>query len=82
MNQHAWWVTGLQFTGLGWYIAGAVVLTTLGGVYLDRWVGVSPLFTLLGVLLGTFLAFYGTYKMVVTFMAGQQDSEDGKGRSR
>ena len=37
---------------------------------------------LLGVVLGTFLAFYGTYKMVATFMAGQQDSENGKGRSR
>ena len=80
MNQHAWWVTGLQYLGLGWYIAGAVVLTTLGGVFLDRWVGVSPLFTLLGVLLGTLLAFYGTYKMVVTFIAGQQDPGTGKGR--
>lgn len=80
MNRHPWWMTGLQFVGLGWYIAGAIVLGSLGGVWLDRWAGTTPLFVLLGVLLGTFLAFYGTYKMVASFLTGQRDSQNGKGR--
>lgn len=80
MNQHRWWVTGLQFTGVGWYLAGAIVLGALGGSWLDGWAGTSPLFLLLGLLLGVVLAFYGTYRMVTAFFVGEEESEQGKGR--
>ena len=79
MKQRPWWFTGLQFTGLGWYIAGAIVLPTLGGLWLDKRVGTTPLFLLLGLLLGVILAFYGTYKMAVSFTAGLGGSPKDKG---
>ncbi len=78
MNQRPWWVTGVQFLGLGWYIAIAIVAGTLGGLLLDNWAGTSPILLLLGLLLGVVLAFYGTYRMAVLFMASQEDSEDRK----
>ena len=74
MDQRHWWFTGLQFVGLGWYIALAILAGMAVGLLLDRWAGTSPLFLLLGLVLGVVLAFYGTYRMSITFLAGQMDS--------
>ena len=54
----------LRLLGLGWYVAACIVIGVVGGVALDRLLGLAPLFTLLGVLFGTVAAFYGLYKMV------------------
>jgi F0F1-type ATP synthase assembly protein I len=59
-----------QFTGLGWYIAAAIVAPTLLGVWVDGKVGSAPLFLLLGLLLGVVVAFYGTYKMASGYLGG------------
>ncbi|MBI2916390.1 MAG: AtpZ/AtpI family protein [Chloroflexi bacterium] len=59
------WVWALQFVGVGWYIALCIVLGALGGVWLDRRLGTMPLFSLLGVLGGIVLGFYGLYRMLV-----------------
>ncbi len=67
--------------GIGWYIALAIVAGTLAGHYLDKWVGTSPLFLLLGLLVGVFVAFYGTYRMVMTFLTGQANTGKPKGRN-
>ncbi len=77
MDKRPWWMTGLQFTGIGWYLAAAILGGTFIGVWLDGLAGTKPLFTLLGVLLGITVAFYGTYKMLVTFLAGAGTDEDG-----
>lgn len=54
----------LRLTGLGWYVAACIVIGVVGGVALDKWLGVEPLFTLLGTVLGTVAAFYGLFKMI------------------
>ncbi len=54
----------LRLTGLGWYVATCIVVGVVGGVLLDKWLGLKPLFTLLGILLGTTAAFYGLFKMI------------------
>lgn len=69
----------LQLLGLGWYVALCIVGGVVGGVWLDRVSGLSPLFTLLGVLLGTVAAFYGLYKMVRPLFS--TDSPAGKSDS-
>ena len=79
MNGRPWWVTAAQFTGIGWYMAAAIVLPTLGGVWLDERAGTSPLFILLGILLGVTVAFYGTYRMVASFLTGSRGTDDGEG---
>lgn len=54
----------LRLLGLGWYVATCLVVGVLAGVYLDQRLETRPVFTLLGVILGTFAGFYGLYKMV------------------
>ena len=54
----------LRLLGLGWYIALCIVLGVGGGLWLDSKLDVQPLFTLLGLVLGSALAVYGVYKMV------------------
>lgn len=61
------WPAALRFIGIGWYIAASIVLGVLGG----RWVGQQfdfaaslALFTIIGLLLGLFLAFIGVYRML------------------
>jgi F0F1-type ATP synthase assembly protein I len=51
----------VQLIGIGWYVALTIVLGAVGGVFLDRAIDTKPVFTLLGLVLGLFLAFYGGY---------------------
>ncbi len=77
----AWWVLTLRLTGLGWYIALCVVAGILIGIGLDRVSGLSPLFTITGIIAGSFLAFWGVYKMILPLLYGSRNSEtDQKGR--
>ena len=59
------WVEVLRFCGIGFYIAGCIILGVVLGVWLDRKVELRPLFTLLGLGFGLFIAFYGTYRMLL-----------------
>ncbi len=78
MRNRPWWVSAAQFTGLGWYVAAAIVLPTLGGAWLDGRLGASPLFLLAGLLLGVAAAFYGAYRMAAEFLAGgRKNDKDG-----
>lgn len=79
MRRRPWWVAAAQFTGLGWYIATAIVVPALAGVWLDERAGTAPLFLLAGVLAGTVLAFYGTYRMASGYLAGSRDSGRDRG---
>jgi ATP synthase protein I len=68
MKPRPWWISAAQFTGIGWYIATAIVAPTLAGVWIDGKVGSEPLFLLIGLLLGVVVAFYGTYKMASGYL--------------
>ena len=76
MKHRAWWVSAAQFTGIGWYIAAAIVLPTLAGAWLDGRAGTSPLFLLGGVLFGVVLAFYGVYRMASRYLTGSSRFEE------
>ncbi len=62
----------LRLTGLGWYIAICIVAGVGGGLGLDRLTGTAPLFTLLGTVLGSIVAFWGLYKMVLPVIYGMK----------
>jgi F0F1-type ATP synthase assembly protein I len=77
------WLIALRFAGLGWYVAACIVLGVLGGLGLDRLTGTTPLFTLLGTVLGSVLAFWGLYRMVLPVLYGaKRGNMSGKGRKR
>jgi len=76
------WAIALRLAGIGWYVALCVVIGIVGGLWLDRLAGTLPLFTILGVLLGTVAAFYGVYKLVQPLMQAMDtkgdQSDEGK----
>lgn len=69
-------VFAMRLLGLGWYIAASIVLGIGGGLLLDGWLGTVPLFTLLGVLVGSVVAFYGMYRMVLPLLGGSNESDE------
>lgn len=77
-----WWVVALRLTGLGWYVAGCVVLGVLGGFGIDKFLGTLPVFTLLGSVVGSVAAFWGVYKMILPALnrGGTNRKMPGKGR--
>ena len=78
-----WWVLALRLSGLGWYVAFCIVLGVAGGLGLDKLAGTIPLFTLLGTVLGSVIAFWGMYKMVQPLLYGaQKGNTAAKGRKR
>ncbi len=78
-----WWVLALRLTGLGWYVAACIVLGILGGAGLDKLVGTTPLFILLGTVLGSVAAFWGLYRLIAPILYGSKKRDDtGKGRKR
>ena len=75
MNGMSWWVVALRLTGLGWYVAFCVVAGILLGIVADRLTGISPLFAIIGVLLGSILAFWGVYKMILPVLYGSRSPD-------
>jgi hypothetical protein len=68
--------TGLRLLGIGWYVALCILGGGLGGRWLDRWLDISPLFTLLGLGVGLALAIIGMYRMLYVVLSDTPDSED------
>ena len=62
------WALALRLMGVGWFVAASVVIGIVGGYWLDKWLGTTIVFTIIGVVLGTTVAFYGLYRMVQPLM--------------
>ena len=74
------WVLAVRLTGLGWYVALCIVFGVVGGLALDELLGTKPLFMLLGILLGSVVAFWGLFKMVQPLLnaaANQSKNDNG-----
>ena len=52
---------GYKHVGLGGTFAAAIILFTFGGLMVDRWLGLTPLFTLVGTGVGAVLGFLNVY---------------------
>ena len=65
-----------EVVGLGWYLALCIAGGAAGGFWLDGRFGTKPLLTLVGLLLGIVLGFYGLYRIVAPMMESGRD--DGK----
>jgi hypothetical protein len=55
----------MQLMGLGWYFVLVIVGGVGGGVLLDSWLNTRPVFTLIGLFAGLFLAFWGGYFLLM-----------------
>jgi ATP synthase protein I len=69
------WVRPLQFLlTVGWYVAFSLIIPVAIGYWLDRpdVLNKRPLFILIGLGVGTFLAFFGLFKMLIRYQAEQE----------
>ena len=52
-------------TGLGFSAVGSLLVGILGGMFLDSTLHTSPLFLIIGILLGLAAALLGVYRLVM-----------------
>ena len=76
------WVVALRLTGLGWYVGTCIVGGIAGGLGLDKLIGTSPVFTLVGLGLGIVLAFWGLFKLIQPILYGSKREDMTRGRKR
>ena len=63
----------LRLVGIGWYVAVCIGGGSFGGLWLDRQLGLSPLFTLVGLGLGIAVAIAGMYRMLMAVLSGPSE---------
>jgi F0F1-type ATP synthase assembly protein I len=72
------WAAAFRLTGIGFYIAACILIGILGGLWLDNKAHTSPLFLLLGLVLGLVTAVFGVYRMIRPLMNGNLGKENGR----
>lgn len=70
------WGVALRLTGVGFFVAGFILLGVLAGLWLDSKLNTSPVLVLVGLFLGLIVAFYGVYQMVLPLMGNKQNKEN------
>lgn len=70
-------LAALGLLGVGFFVAGSIILGVVGGRWLDTKFGSEPLWLIIGLLLGVLVAFYGVYSMLRPFI----DDKQNKGNS-
>jgi F0F1-type ATP synthase assembly protein I len=75
------WVRPLQFLlTVGWYVALSLIIPVAIGYWLDRpeVFDRRPLFVLIGLGVGTVIAFFGLFRMLVRYQAEQEEQRKDK----
>lgn len=68
------WIPALRLTGIGFYIAICIA----GGALTGWWLGgKSPLFLVVGLVIGLILAVYGVYRMIRSVIKDRNHGENG-----
>ena len=69
---------GQKYLASGLKFGGAIVVFALAGVALDRWLGLTPLFTIVLTLGGAALSFFSVYREITTDRDIDSDGPSGK----
>ncbi len=72
------WLAALSLSGLGFYIAGAIILGIVGGRWLDSKFNTDPLWLIIGLILGIAVAVTGTYNMLKPFLENNRKDKSNK----
>ena len=70
-------VAALGLTGVGFFIAGAIILGILGGRWLDNRMNSEPVWLIVGLFLGIVVAIFGVYGMLKPFLSNKQNGGNG-----
>jgi len=65
---------------VGWYVALSLIIPVGIGYWLDRpeMFNKRPLFTFIGLGVGTFIAFFGLFRMLIRYQAEQEKLSKNK----
>jgi F0F1-type ATP synthase assembly protein I len=74
------WRAALRLVGIGWYIAGCIVLGVLAGLWLDDKFDTTPWLTLVGLGAGLGAVFLGIYHMLGPVMEKREREDKDKER--
>ena len=64
----------LRLVGIGWYVAICIGGGAYGGFWLDSRLDLTPVLTLVGLVVGIALAVVGMYRMLLAVLASSSDS--------
>ena len=68
------WAGPLRFLfTVGWYVALSLIIPVGIGYWLDNRFDKQPLLTLIGLGIGTVIAFYGLFRMLRRYIAEQEE---------
>ena len=70
------WNAVLRLIGVGFYIGGSIVLGVVAGLWLDSKLNTEPIWVIVGLVFGLFMAFYGVYRMLLTLIGNKQEKGD------
>ena len=79
------WARPLQFLlTVGWYVALSLIIPVGIGYWLDspKMFNKQPLFTFIGLGVGTIVAFFGLIKMLVRFQAEQEKQKSDNNKTK
>lgn len=68
---------GYKYVSYGLTFAGGIIVFMLVGLWVDRRLGVVPLFTVAGTLIGAVLSFLSVYRRLEAERTGQRRKKDG-----
>lgn len=71
------WRAALGLSGIGFYIAGSIILGVVAGHWLDSKLNSEPIWLIVGLILGIIVAFYGVYAMLRPFISNKRDGGNG-----
>lgn len=70
--------TVARLVGIGWYVAICIGGGAIGGLWLDRKLDLSPLFTLLGLSVGIAVAVVGMYRLLMAVLTSASENEESE----
>ncbi|MCH7786246.1 MAG: AtpZ/AtpI family protein [Chloroflexi bacterium] len=68
--------TVLRLVGIGWYVAICIGGGAIGGLWLDRKLDLSPLFTLIGLSVGIAVAVVGMYRLLMAVLTSASENKE------
>ncbi len=77
-------ISAAQFAGVGLQFAATIVVFAFAGIWLDKKLGSSPWFVLVGVFVGAAAGFFSIYRQLMAAQRGRGrtatgDRDSGKG---
>ena len=68
--------TVLRLVGIGWYVAICIGGGAIGGLWLDRKLDLSPLFTLIGLSVGIAVAIVRMYRLLMAVLTSASENKE------